>query len=411
LPARIVWLLALAVFINYVDRGNLATAAPLIKDELRLSNAQMGVLLSAFFWSYTPLQLLAGWLAHRLDVRYLYAAGLAVWSLATASMGLTTGFVSFLILRVAVGVGESVAFPCNAKLLADTASEQERGRANGLISVGLGLGPGFGTLVGGLIMARYGWRAGFLAFGLVSLLWLWPWLTATRGTVIDTPLRKARPIPYFTILRERAAWGTSLGHFCSNYGLYFVLTWLPLYLVKELGFTVAQMAIIGGIVYCVYAIAAAVTGWISDRLIDRGTSVSSVRKGIIVIGLSGVAVGMLLCSTAAASVSVFLLGIAAAFLGLVSPQLFAIAQTLGGPRAAGQWMGLQNTVGNFAGIVAPLATGWIVDRSGGYAWAFVLVAVVSVIGMVAWGLLIPRVQPIRWPDELAPHAPGMQRLR
>ena len=403
LPSRVVLLLGAAVFINYVDRGTLATAAPLIKDELRLTNAEVGVLLSAFFWSYTPLQLVAGWLAQRLDVRYVYAAGLAIWSLATALTGIVSGFIALLVLRVLVGVGESVTFPCNAELLADGAPEHQRGRANGLVAVGLGFGPAFGTLVGGLMMSHCGWRVAFLMLGLASLIWLWPWLTTTAGTATGAHAESAAAVParagvsYLTILRKRAAWGASLGHFCSNYGLYFVLTWLPLYLVKARGFSVGQMAVIGSLVYCVYALAAALTGSASDRWIAAGASISSVRKGVIVIGLLGAAACMLLCpSVTSAVISVVILGVAAAFLGFVSPQLFAIAQTLGGSRAAGQWMGLQNMVGNLAGVAAPLVTGWVVDHSGQYFWAFTIVAAVCILGTVFWGLLIPRVEPVRW---------------
>jgi MFS family permease len=401
LPMQVVLLLGLAVFINYIDRGNLATATPLIKEELRLSNSQMGILLSAFFWSYTPLQLVAGWLAQRLDARYVYAVGLGIWSMATAMTTLASGFVALLILRVLVGVGESVTFPCNAKLLADSAPEHERGRANGLVSAGLGLGPAFGTLVGGLLMAHYGYRAGFLVFGVASLMWLWPWLTATRGTVIRTPHPDGRPVSYSAILRQRAAWGTSLGHFCSNYGLYFVLTWLPLYFVKARGFSVAQISVIAAAVYGVYAASAALTGWASDRWIASGGFVNRVRKSAMVVGMLGAAGSIFMCANANPRGSALLLMMAAFFFGLGSPQIFAIAQTLGGSRAAGQWMGLQNAVGNLAGILAPLLTGVVVDRTGEYFWAFVVVGAVLLIGAVAWGAVIPRVEPVRWPDELA----------
>ena len=133
-PLRIVVLLAVAVFINYVDRGNLATAGPLLKDELGLSNAQFGALGSAFFLSYAPLQLVAGWLAQRFDVRYVLAAGLIVWAIATALVGLVTSFAALLALRLLLGVGESVTYPCNSKLLAQRAPEHQRGRANGVIA-------------------------------------------------------------------------------------------------------------------------------------------------------------------------------------------------------------------------------------------------------------------------------------
>src|ERR1700737_1191155 len=131
----VVPLLAVAVFINYVDRGNLATAAPLIQDQLRLSSTQIGVLLSAFFWSYVPAQILAGWLAERINPYRTLAIGFAIWSIATALFGVATGFAALVALRLLLGLGESAAFPCSAKLLAQHLPSDKLGGANGLIGV------------------------------------------------------------------------------------------------------------------------------------------------------------------------------------------------------------------------------------------------------------------------------------
>ena len=158
---RVVALLTIASFINYVDRGNLATAGPLIRDQFALSNAQLGMLFSAFFWTYTPSQLPAGWLAERLDPRRVLAAGLAIWGVATALMGLATGFLMLLILRVMLGLGESVMYPASFKILARDALDEQKGRANGFLAAGLLCGSAFGTLVGGLLMAWFGWRVLF----------------------------------------------------------------------------------------------------------------------------------------------------------------------------------------------------------------------------------------------------------
>jgi len=149
LRTRIVVLLALAIFINYVDRGNLATAAPLIRDELKLTHTQIGMLLGAFFWTYTPGQLLAGWLAEKINAYRSLALGVALWSLATVATGFATGFVSILALRLVLGLGESAAFPCSSKLLGEHLPQHRLGFANGMIGVGLALGPAFGTFAGG----------------------------------------------------------------------------------------------------------------------------------------------------------------------------------------------------------------------------------------------------------------------
>lgn len=272
-------LLALAVFINYVDRGNLATAAPLIKDQFHLSVAQIGWLLSAFAWSYTACQPLSAWLAERINPYRTLAAGLALWAVATALSGLATGFWMLVALRVALGVGESAAFPCSSKLLAKHLPSDRLGRANGLIAVGLALGPAFGTFFGGLLMARLGWRAVFLVFGLGSLLWLLPWWRATRHAAAQAEPAATEPSPTFrAILARRDLWGAGIGHFSSNYAFYFVISWLPLYLVKARGFTIAQMAEIGGVIYLVYAASSFLTGQVTDRWIRAGGSDTLVRK-------------------------------------------------------------------------------------------------------------------------------------
>jgi MFS family permease len=399
LPLRVVLLLATVVFINYVDRGNLATASPLLKDELGLSNSQIGLLLSAFFWSYAPLQPIAGWLAQRFDVRHVLSAGLTVWATATMLTGLAATFSTLLALRILLGIGESVAYPCLCKLLAQRAPEHERGRANGLIAAGQALGPTFGTLVGGLVMARFGWRPAFVAFGLISLIWLLPWYLVARGGAATMGLGSAqRPLPYLTIIKNRSLWGASLGQFCSTYAYYFVLSWLPIFLVKTHGFSVRQMAQIGAAVYAVHAASSAAVGWASDRWIIAGASPNRVRKTLLVAGLVGVAILMLVCANAGASMAIAILVTTAAVFGTQTPNLFAISQTLGGPRAAGQWMGVQNLIGNLSGVVAPLVTGFVVDRTGQFFWAFTIAAGVALTGCFAFGILIPRIAPVVWPD-------------
>jgi len=243
LRTRVIVLLALAIFINYVDRGNLATAAPLIRDELKLTHTQIGMLLGAFFWTYTPGQLLAGWLAEKINAYRALALGVALWSLATVATGFTTGFVSILVLRLVLGLGESAAFPCSSKLLGEHLPQHRLGFANGMIGVGLALGPAFGTFAGGLLMAKLDWRPVFILFGLVSALWLIPWLGMTRqgSALADEPKAASAP-SFLAILRQRAMWGAGLGHFSANYSFYFVILWLPLYLVKARGSALPKWA-------------------------------------------------------------------------------------------------------------------------------------------------------------------------
>lgn len=393
----IVLLLAVAVFINYVDRGNLATAAPLMKDQLGLNNTQIGLLLSAFFWTYTPGQVLAGWLSEKINAYRVLTIGLAIWSLATVATGLTSTFTLLLALRLALGVGESAAFPCSSKLLAEFLPQHKLGAANGMIGAGLALGPAFGTLVGGLLMAQVGWRVVFVVFGLASLLWLWPWRVATRDHSRLADAAVAAPAPAFAeILRQRSLWGAALGHFSANYSFYFVISWLPLYLVKARGFSVSQMAELGAVIYVIYAASSLTTGWLCDRWMLAGASANRVLKTFIVAGHGGVGLCMAACAVGGPQLSIASLLAAGVFFGFNTPNIFAIGQTLAGPRAAGKWVGVQNCIGNLAGIVAPIVTGLVLDRTGQFLWPFAIAGMFGLTGMISWGLIIPKIAPVAW---------------
>jgi MFS family permease len=402
-PRRLVPLLALAIFINYVDRGNLATAAPVIKNELHLSTTQIGVLLGAFFWTYVPMQLGAGWLAERFPVQRVIAVGFALWSIATMITGVVSGFVALLCMRLLLGVGESVAFPGSSKLLAQHVKIDRRGRANGAIGIGLALGPAFGTFVGGLILARFGWRALFISLGALSLLWLWPWLTGPCRDLPETRATSLNSGPSFLeIAQRRAALGAGLGHFCANYTVYFVLSWLPLYLVRERGFSIVHMAALGGAVYLLQGVSAFFTGSTIDRWIQAGATPNRAYKTALIVSHLATAICLLGTLTAGPMLSIAFLLLCGVTFGLLAAPLYATGQTFAGPSAAGRWMGLQNFLGNIAGVVGPPVTGFLIDRTGNFSSAFALAIATALAGMLSWLVIVPRIVPLEWP-------PAMQR--
>ena len=340
-----------------------------------------------------------GWLCERTDVYRLLALGVAVWSLTTVATGLAGGFISLLLLRLLLGLGESVIFPGSCRLFAQLVPEQRRGAANGWMAVGLAIGPAIGTYAGSLIAGRFGWQASFLVFGVLSLTWLWPWSRFVRSVPPAARASFGPPPPYREMLARRAAWGAFLGHFSSNYSFYFLISWLPTYLVKARGLSINQMGLVGGLLfYTMVAASSVAAGWYSDRMITHGASVNAVRKGFVVYGQLGVGVCLIVCAGAPALALGSLL-VSAVFIGIESGPVYSIAQTLAGPRAAGQWVGVQNFFGNLAGIIAPYATGLMVDRSGHYGWAFLVAGAVTFAGAAAWGWMIPKVEQQAWRDE------------
>lgn len=393
----VVGLLGLVVFINYVDRGNLATAAPLIKDELKLSGSQFGLLVSAFFWTYAPANFIAGWLAERFNPYRVLAVGVTIWALATAATGLANSFVMLLMLRIALGVGESVAFPCSSMMFARSMPVRQLGLANGVITLGLSLGPAFGTWAGGHLMGLWSWRPVFIVFGLTSLLWLVPWWLFTRGSsALEAASARGEYLSFREVTGRRELWGASLGHFCGNYIVYFVISWLPLYLVKSRGFTMGQMANLGGLIYLTYAASGIGLSVVLDRWIASGASTDLVRRGAMVATFAVMSATMAICAFADARLSIACLFIAAVAFGVYGSTMYSASQTMAGREAGGKWMGIQNGVGNLAGIVAPLVTGFVVDVTGQFSLAFAVAAAMGLGGMAFWGLVVQRVAPIDW---------------
>jgi len=402
-PTTLLVLLIFAIGINYLDRGSLSVAMPQMTLELALNPTEMGFLFSAFFWSYALFQLVSGWLVDRYDVKWVYAAGFVLWSLATVAMSFFSTFAMFFALRLLLGIGESVAYPATSRILAEHFPEDRRGFANGLIDAGSKIGPALSTLIGGLVVAQYGWRMLFIVLGVLSLFWLIPWLALVPSQEKDSPGGAGQPAGGAVSLRElmtrREVWGTSLGMFCLGYVWYFLLSWLPSYLVKERGFTMESMAVLGSLPFWAMACTTAFGGWLSDRWIRAGGSPTRVRKGFLLTGFSLCAVFMFPAAVVSSpQLSVGLLVAACASLGIYTSNVWAVTQSLAGRRAAGKWTGLQNCIGNFGGVVSPLLTGWIVAQTNSYYLAFAAASVVLLAGMFAYILMVPRIVPLDWSE-------------
>ena len=385
------------LFINYVDRGTLPTALHLIQGDLNLDERQLGILLSAFFWTYTLVQIPVGWLAERFGAHRVLAVGLGVWAVATLCVGLAHSFPVLLGLRLLLGIGESVGFPCVTKLIAAVVSVKNLGTANGVVAFAYLFGPAVGTFLGGMLMAHYGWRAAFVVFGGLSLLWLVPWsrvklpARAVRRSDADKPNLR-------TILKQTSLWGTVLGLFSSNYTFYFMLTWLPFYLVRERGFSTGEMAALASMAYLVNAGSALAAGWAIDRLIIGGRSTNAVYKTCMALTHAGSVLCMVAMAVGSRPVALASIFGFQVLCGVQAPGVYAIPQILAGPRATGRWVGIQNSLGNFSGIIAPAATGFIIASTHRFTAAFLLAATMSLLGLIGWLWMLPKLEELPWEE-------------
>jgi len=391
----LILLVGMAIFLNYVDRGALPVGAPQMKSQLGLTATQFGLAVSAFFWVYAPLNMFIGRLCDRYSVYWVFGAGVVLWAVSTILTSLAAGLASLIVLRVFLGIGESVAFPGSSKMITAHVPASGRGLANGIIGAGLALGPAVGTLAGGLMTAAFGWRVMFLVFGLVTLVWLLPWAAVVRRIPKVERADCIDCVPIASVASRWALWAMGLAHFFNVYGFYFLLTWLPLFLVQSRGFTIQQMSYLATTAQLAFASSVLAFGWGSDLWTRSGRAEHSIRRWTIVGGHVVAAiciVGILLSESLPALV--FWLALAGASYGTSTPSLYGIAQMFAGPRASGTWVGVQNAIGNIAGFVMPVVTGIMIDRTGSYSGGFFLAAAVVGFGALWWVWGVPKIRQI-----------------
>ncbi len=397
-------LLAVSVSINYVDRGNLSVAAATasFRQDLGLDNSDLGVLFGAFFLTYSLFQIAAGWLVDRFNVYWIYTAGFVLWSAATVMTGFIGGFAALLALRLLLGVGEACTYPSYGRMIFANFGEDRRAFANALIDAGSRTGPAIGVLAGGLILAHSSWRVLFISIGAAGCLWLFPWLGFLRSPHRDIA-RASRTTagPGFTsILKKRQAWGTIIGLFCYNYAWVFILNWLPAYLTGERRLSTTAMAWYGSLPFWGVAWVTVIAGWLSDRAIRRGANLTRIRLGAVCGGMAAnslMIVAYLIPNTA---VSMAVLVAACLGLGVASSNFWAVTQDLAGREAVGKWTGLQNGMGNLAGIAGPYVTGLMLNRTGSFLAPFVAASVIIALGSICYFFMVRRVEPLVWVDSL-----------
>jgi MFS transporter, ACS family, D-galactonate transporter len=393
----IVGLLFTASLINYFDRATISFALPLISTELHLGPESKGLLLSAFFWSYALMQIPMGVLADRVNLRWLYASAFTLWSLAQGLIGFAGGLTSLIALRVLLGVGEAVYLPGGSKIVSLLFPPALRALPNGLFDAGTRTGLVTEGILVPWMLIHYGWRASFSLVGFAALIWLIPWFLATPAD-LRMPRSVQRTVSSISItarilalVTNRNLLGICLGFFCFDYYWYFLVNWLPDYLVTSRGLTMLRAGIYAALPYLVFGMSEPIGGWIADRLIVAGWNETRVRKGIVTIAFL---TGLMLIPAARVSSpgTAVALIIGGCLVGLATGNLLVILQNCAPPAEIGLWTGIYNFVGNIAGILSPIITGVLISKTGSYTPPFVLAAALIAIGPLAFWLIVREVK-------------------
>ena len=255
-------------------------------------------------------------------------------------------------------------------------------------------GPVVGTLGAGVLMVNYGWRPVFIGIGLVSLVWLPAWMRVMPRAGASADTRVSTSV--VDILRQRSFWATAAGGFGNAYSLYFMVLWLPFYLTHEQHLSMRAMVNTAALYYAVDAAAALGTGWITDFCIRRGAAAGMIRKLAMALGWTMAAIGFLGCSSAGPHSYLAWLIVTGVGCGIGNCGIWAFSQTLAGPQVVGRWVGLQNGLANFAGVIGPALTGFIVDWTGHFQAALVITAAACLLSGVSWVLLVGRFEQVIW---------------
>jgi ACS family D-galactonate transporter-like MFS transporter len=388
-------LLTLGIVIAYIARINfsVALATKDFKELFHLTDSDRGLLGAAFFWSYALLQIPAGMLVDRYGVKYPYALSFFAWCLMSAGTSLATSIRQIYVMRIVLGVGESVATPASMRWIRFHFQEKERGLAIGLYMAGTKFGPAIGGWIAALLIQRQGWKAMFLWLGLGSLLWLIPWLLVAenddrRIEQAAKPKGPQRSISVWSLMSSPVIWGTIVGTFCYMYFVYFCMTWMPAYFVEKRHLSLDSMGLYTLFSFGGMATVSALAGWAADRQIARGGNPVGVRKAFTIAGFLMASTEVIGALSNSNSVALFFAVFSLSGLGLATANYWALTQTLIPGGAIGRIVGIQNCAANLPGIVAPILTGWLKQKTGSYdapmqaIWFFMLLGIASYVFLV-----------------------------
>jgi MFS family permease len=405
------------ILINYIDRINISVAAPQLQHEFNLSPEELGILFSAFFWSYSLLQVPGGMVLDRFGVTFVGRWGAFLWSVASAVTAVASGFGGVFAARVLLGVAEAPAFPASQKATGYWFPRQERARSTAIFDSAAKFSNVIGVPLVAVVIVQYGWRWGFGITAILSFAYFVVYWLLYRDPSRDTGLSKtehdyiiaggATPegvaakgqgnmLGY--LLRSRKVWGLTIGFSAYGYSFYLFLTWLPAYLVQTLHMSILKSAGYATIPWIFASLSdLLIGGFFVDYLIGRGLDETRVRKGVLIVGmLTGLAVFGATFTTdpmwAIIWITIALAGLSAA--APVGSSIVSLIAPRGGTGTIG---GIVNFCNNLMGIAAPVITGFIVGLTHSFAGAFLVAGMVLMIGIFSYVVVLGRIEPIAEP--------------
>lgn len=404
-------LITFATMLNYVDRSVMGVAQPSLVRELAIGPEMMGLIFSAFSWTYAFAQIPGGLVLDRLGARLTYGLSLGFWSMATMLHGLMSSVVGLFSARLALGLAEAPSFPTNSRILSTWFPQTERARANSVYAVGQYVGLGFMIPVLTYIAATSGWRTLFFIFGGLGIVYALVWYAIYREPHESKHANEAE-LDYIAaggglaaqgspfvlswaavgaLLKTRQILGASIGQFCSNSTLVFFLTWFPSYLATERGMDWIQSGFAASLPYIAASVGVLFGGVVSDEIIRRTGSATFGRKMPIVVGLLLTSTMILANFTSSNALVVAVMSVAFFGQGMANLGWTLIAD-VAPKKVMGLTGGIFNLCANLAGIVTPLVVGFVLGATGSFYGALTYIAVLGIVGAAAYVFILGDVK-------------------
>jgi len=407
-PAVVLALLCAMYFLYFVDRVSIATAEPLIKADLNVSNTQLGLAFSAFAIPYAVFQLVGGWVGDRLGPRLTLTICCAIVGLSTVLTAAVSGIASLSLSRLALGFGEGAGFPSATRAMASWMPRGSWGFAQGIVHSFGRIGNALTPLIMAGLLVFFSWRYSFVILGSVSLLWLVAWVWYFRNdpiehpsitsAVLETlPVRTAgtRTIPWLRLARH--VMPLTIVDFCYGWTLWLFLTWIPAFFFENYHRNLQISALLSGGVFLAGVVGDTMGGLLSDRLLYKSRSLATARCGVIVAGFLGAVVFLIpVVLVRNLTVAALCLALAFFFAELIVGPIWSIPMDIA-PRYAGTASGMMNFGFAIAGLISPSSFGYLVDRTGSWVVPFIASIALLLLGAV----LAARLRPDRpFADEL-----------
>lgn len=427
----IIFVLFVITVLNYADRATFSIAGQGASEELGLDPVAMGYILSAFAWAYVLAQIPGGALLDRFGTKTIYTWALVLWSFFTFVQGFAGVFhglaaaVALFVMRFLVGIAEGPSFPANARIVAAWFPSSERGTASAIFNSAQYFSlVAFAPLMGWLVHS-FGWRSVFWTMGGVGFLAAIVFVRFIHSPVDHPRINKAE-FDYieagggvvrieektagrgaaFTwhnvkqVLTNRMLLGVYLGQYGINALTYFFVTWFPIYLVQERGFSILEAGFAAAAPALCGFVGGLLGGVISDAMLKRTGSLTAARKTPLLIGMV-LATAIIACNYVEQEWLVLVI-MALAFFGKGVASLgWAVVSDTSPKELAGVTGGIFNTFGNSAGIVTPIVIGYIVAATGSFEGALVYVAAHCLLTIFAYFVIVGPIRRL----ELKP-APG-----